>query len=71
MGKLRAQVDVVELLGASAVLHMTLDEHELRAVVPEQATEDLSEGSEVDLTLDAARIHVFDESGRRACIAAG
>ena len=62
----RARVAVVELLGANAILTLRADgDVELRALVDARALAGVSEGDDVDLTVDPATLHAFGGDDRR------
>jgi multiple sugar transport system ATP-binding protein len=57
---LRARVTVVELLGANAILTLRASgDVELRALVDARALAGVSEGADVDLSVDPATLHHF------------
>lgn len=61
-----ATVEVVELRGATAVLSLDLNGHEVRVVIGESELEDIEEGNQFDFACDARRLHLFDHrSGTR------
>ncbi len=60
---LRAKIRLVEALGSETVLHTDVAGQKFLVVIPGQ--HDLAHGKEVDLTLSAAPIHLFDENGLR------
>jgi multiple sugar transport system ATP-binding protein len=57
---LTAPIDVLEFLGSVATVHLDLGTRELRMVVSEDEADDLVEGKELAVALDARRVHVFD-----------
>jgi multiple sugar transport system ATP-binding protein len=65
-GAMRARVEVVELLGASAILSLrAAGDVELRALVDAHALASVSEGEDVELTVDPRSLHGFDADGER------
>ncbi len=65
-GTVPARVEVIELLGARAVVTVTAGERELKAVFEERELESLREGTRIHIAFDPGRLHFFDpESGER------
>jgi len=62
-GGVGAQVDVVEHLGAEALVHLRVEMIELVARVEAQAVP--RTGERVQVAVDPARLHCFDASGQR------
>jgi multiple sugar transport system ATP-binding protein len=70
---INACVELVELLGARAIVFLLTSEHKLKALVEARALEELREGESAQLAFDLKRLHAFDartgkridESGRR------
>ncbi|HEX9103330.1 MAG TPA: sn-glycerol-3-phosphate ABC transporter ATP-binding protein UgpC [Polyangia bacterium] len=62
-GGVGAQVDVVEHLGAEALVHLRVEMIELCARVEAQAVP--RTGERVQVTIDPARLHCFDGAGQR------
>ncbi|PYE40576.1 carbohydrate ABC transporter ATP-binding protein (CUT1 family) [Rhizobium sp. PP-F2F-G20b] len=60
---LRATVRMIEALGSETVLHAEHAGQKILVVLPGQHR--FSPGSEIDLSLDAAPLHLFDEKGLR------
>ena len=60
---LQATVRMIEALGSETVLHAELAGQKFLVVLPGQHR--FSPGSEIDLSLDAAPLHFFDEKGLR------
>jgi len=60
VGHLRAHVEVVEILGAAAVVYLRTGGRELRAVVGEGEVDDIQEGHEIEVAFDRRRLHAFD-----------
>ncbi|HFA59378.1 MAG TPA: ABC transporter ATP-binding protein [Rhodospirillales bacterium] len=61
-----ARVEVIELLGARAIVTFALGDTEIKAVVEERQLDTLGEGTDASLVLDHHRLHLFDaESGER------
>jgi len=60
VGHLRAYVEVIEILGASAVVYLQAHGRELRAVVGEGQVDDLEEGQQIEIAFDRRRLHAFD-----------
>ncbi len=61
-----ARVEVIELLGARAIVTVAIGHSEIKAVLDERQLETLSENAEASLVLDLRRLHLFDaESGER------
>jgi multiple sugar transport system ATP-binding protein len=65
-GPVRARVDVVELLGSAACVHLDVDGTELRMLVPEDEVDRDPEGAWIDVVIDLDRVHLFDADGDRA-----
>lgn len=66
VGKVHASVEVIELLGPSAVLYLDVEGRELRAVVSDTQADDLYENDRVEVAFDQRRLHIFDpETGER------
>lgn len=66
VGKLCAHVEVIEILGASAVVYLRIGEREVRAVVGEGEVDELREGHGVEVAFDRRRLHAFDpDTGER------
>jgi ABC-type sugar transport system ATPase subunit len=62
-GGVGAQVDVVEHLGAEALVHLRVEMIELTARVEAQAVP--RSGERVQVAIDPARLHLFDAQGAR------
>ena len=62
-GGVGAQVDVVEHLGAEALVHLRVEMIELTARVEAQAVP--RSGERVQVAIDPARLHLFDAAGER------
>ena len=61
-----ATVEVIELLGARAIVTLLLKGQEIRAVIEERHLERLQEGEETQVVFDRERLHLFDaQSGER------
>ena len=68
-----ARVELIELLGARAIVSLLTGEHKLKALVEARALEELREGQSAQVAFDLKRLHAFDartgeridESGRR------
>ncbi len=61
-----ATVEVIELLGARAIVTLLLNGQEIRAVIEERHLERLQEGEETQVVFDRERLHLFDaQSGER------
>ncbi len=59
-------VEVIELLGARAIVTLLLDGQEIRAVIEERHLERLQEGEPTQVVFDRERLHLFDaQSGER------
>ncbi len=55
-----AQVEVIELLGARAIVPLRLGDQPIKAVIDERFLHQVQEGAPVQLTLDRERLHLFD-----------
>jgi multiple sugar transport system ATP-binding protein len=62
--KIPAKVDVVEYLGNEELIHAVVEGHEVVALVPSERR--VQEGQTVDLTVPAAKLHIFDPESERA-----
>jgi multiple sugar transport system ATP-binding protein len=70
---INARVELVELLGARAIVSLLTKEHKLKALVEARALEELREGESAQMAFDLKRLHAFDartgerldESGRK------
>jgi multiple sugar transport system ATP-binding protein len=61
-----AQVELIELLGARAIVSLLAKEHKLKALVEARALEELREGEPAQVAFDLSRLHVFDaDTGER------
>jgi multiple sugar transport system ATP-binding protein len=68
-----ARVELIELLGARAIVSLLTGEHKLKTLVEARALEELREGQSAQVAFDLKRLHAFDartgeridESGRR------
>ena len=68
-----ARVELIELLGARAIVSLLTGEQKLKALVEARALEELREGQSAQVAFDLKRLHAFDartgeridESGRR------
>jgi multiple sugar transport system ATP-binding protein len=68
-----ARVELVELLGARAIVSLLTKGHKLKALVEARALEELREGESAQMAFDLKRLHAFDartggridESGKR------
>ena len=56
---LKAKVNLVEPLGATDVVHVTLDEHDVRVLASPGLRPRI--GESVGIALDQGRIHLFDD----------
>ena len=68
-GLVRAEVHLVEPLGAYDIVDISVGEQSLRARTPSQLVR--SQGQPVWLSLDGARTHFFDKRSGRSLHAAG
>ncbi len=67
-----ARVEVIELLGARAIVTFALGDSEIKAVLEERQLETLGEDAEASLVFDRHRLHLFDaESGERVEVMSG
>jgi multiple sugar transport system ATP-binding protein len=57
---IEARVELIELLGARAIVSLLAEGHKLKALVEARALEGLREGKRARFALDLARLHVFD-----------
>ncbi len=63
---LNCRIDVIELLGARAIITLIVVGVELRAVIEERYLKGISEGSDLIVVFDPDRFHFFDAvTGRR------
>ena len=62
-GPIAGSVLLAETTGTETLLHVDLEHHELRVVSPGRRR--LSPGEPVRLSIDAARVHVFDAANER------
>jgi multiple sugar transport system ATP-binding protein len=61
-----AQVELIELLGARAIVSLLAKEHKLKALVEARALEELREGEPAQVAFDLSRLYVFDaDTGER------
>ncbi len=61
-----ARVEVIELLGARAIVTFAIGDAEIKALLEERQLETLREDAEASLVLDHHRLHLFDaETGER------
>ncbi len=61
-----ARVEVIELLGARAIVTFAVGAAEIEAVLEERQLENIGENAEASLVLDHHRLHLFDgERGER------
>lgn len=66
VGKFHASIEVIELLGPSAVLYLDVEGREFRAVVSDTQADDLHENDRIEVAFDRRRLHIFDpETGER------
>jgi multiple sugar transport system ATP-binding protein len=60
IGRISAYIEVIEMVGSAAVVYLTAQGREVRAVVSESQMDDLNEGDQLEVTLDRRRLHLFD-----------
>jgi multiple sugar transport system ATP-binding protein len=64
--RFRARVEVVELLGANAILSLRgRDDRELKALVGARSLDSVREGEELEFAIEHGAVIRFDEAGRR------
>jgi multiple sugar transport system ATP-binding protein len=61
-GDLRARVSLTEPLGRDFLVHLTVGESAIRALVPAAEGAKLLTGDEVSVSIDPAHLHLFDAS---------
>ncbi len=62
--KIPAKVDVVEYLGNEELIHAVVETHEVVALVPSDRR--VQAGQQVDLTVSADKLHMFDPESEKA-----
>lgn len=62
----KVRVDIIELLGARAIVTLQTEERRLKALIEARALEGLNEGELAQVVFDLGRFHIFDdETGMR------
>lgn len=68
---IEVRVDIIELLGARAIVTLQTEERRLKALVEARALEDLGEGEAARVVFDLGRLHIFDKAGTRIDVSGG